>query len=317
MPGCDEASNYDGCFARPDSVLVYDYPNTTASGEWYHSAYVNDKITMTRKLTVNVGVRYDRYSSFLPEQGNPGTGPVRDARTSSRIRVRATIPVYSTFVPRVSAVYDLTGEGRVARARELRPVRRRQLGRVGQPGPGRDGRQPERDHHPDLLQLGWQHPVRAGRGEPHLDVGRRHQPRASIRDLKGPYVDEYTAGLDIGLSRALTVQFNYVRKTDGSRQQAHQPGAAVRRLHGRDTVVDPGRDNVTGTSDDASRVVYSVPRTYPTFGQIIERIVQRRREGNNRYDAYGVTLNKQLSNNWSFLASFNVDCRDLRGHRAA
>ena len=38
-PGCNEASNYDGCFTRPDSVLVYDYPNTTASGEWYNSAF--------------------------------------------------------------------------------------------------------------------------------------------------------------------------------------------------------------------------------------------------------------------------------------
>ena len=56
-------------------MLVYDYPNTTASGEWYNSLYINDKITMSRKLTLNVGVRYDRYSSFLPEQGNPGTGP--------------------------------------------------------------------------------------------------------------------------------------------------------------------------------------------------------------------------------------------------
>ena len=75
MPNCDEAHNYDGCFTRPDSVLVYDYPNTTASGEWYNSLYLNDKITVSRKLTLNVGVRYDRYSSFLPEQGNPGTGP--------------------------------------------------------------------------------------------------------------------------------------------------------------------------------------------------------------------------------------------------
>ena len=30
---------------------------------------------MSRKLTLNVGVRYDRFASFLPEQGNPGTGP--------------------------------------------------------------------------------------------------------------------------------------------------------------------------------------------------------------------------------------------------
>src|SRR5262245_7776518 len=73
--GCVEATNYDGCFLHPDSVLVYDYPNTTASGEWYHSGYFNDRITVMPKLTVNLGIRYDRYSSFLPEQGNPGTGP--------------------------------------------------------------------------------------------------------------------------------------------------------------------------------------------------------------------------------------------------
>ena len=73
--GCSEAVNWDGCFSRPDSVLVYDYPNSTDAGEWYHAGYINDKITLSRKMTLNVGVRYDRYSSFLPEQGNPGTGP--------------------------------------------------------------------------------------------------------------------------------------------------------------------------------------------------------------------------------------------------
>ena len=35
-------------------------------------------------------------------------------------------------------------------------------------------------------------------------------------NLKGPFVDEYTAGLDLGLSRVVTVQFNYVRKIDGN-----------------------------------------------------------------------------------------------------
>ena len=53
-----------------------------------------------------------------------------------------------------------------------------------------------------------------------------------------------------------------------------------------------------------------MPRTYPTFGQNIERIVQAK--GDNRYHAFGVTFNKQYSNNWSFLFSFDTDYRDLR-----
>jgi hypothetical protein len=74
-PGCSVDAFYVGCFTRPDSVLVYDYPVTTGSGEMYHSLFLNDKITLSRQFTLNVGVRWDRYSSYLPEQGNPGTGP--------------------------------------------------------------------------------------------------------------------------------------------------------------------------------------------------------------------------------------------------
>jgi len=78
--------------------------------------------------------------------------------------------------------------------------------------------------------------------------------------------------------------------------------------------VDPGRDNLTGTADDRAIVIYSVPRTFPTFGQSIERIVQLTdAESRNKYDAFGVTLNKQYARNWSFLVSYNADHRDLRG----
>ena len=36
---------------------------------------------------------------------------------------------------------------------------------------------------------------------------------------------------------------------------------------------DPGPDNVTGTGDDQAVTVYYVPRTWPQFGQNIQRIV--------------------------------------------
>ena len=56
------------------------YPNNTNAGVMYHSWFANDSINLTPKLTVNAGVRFDHYSSWLPEQGNPGTGPFATAR---------------------------------------------------------------------------------------------------------------------------------------------------------------------------------------------------------------------------------------------
>ena len=61
--------------------------------------------------------------------------------------------------------------------------------------------------------------------------------------------------------------------------------------------IDPGRDNITGTSDDRSLLIYSVPRSYPTFGRNIEQIVQMTGdESRNSYDAYGITFNKNMDN---------------------
>ena len=134
--------------------------------------------------------------------------------------------------------------------------------------------------------------------------------RSIDQNLKGPYVDEITTGFDMGLNRTMTVQFNYVYKKDGNGNKSINTALPYDAYTVQTTGVDPGPDNKVGTADDQTLTVYSVPRTYPGFGQNVERIVQA--EGNNRYHAFGVTFNKQYANNWSFLFSFDRDYRDLR-----
>lgn len=98
-------------FQRPDSVQVFEYPNNTNAGIRYNSWYANDSVNLTPQLTLNAGVRFDRYSSWLPEQGNPGTGPFATARVYAENK---SFPTYNAWSPRLSAVYDLTGSGRIA-----------------------------------------------------------------------------------------------------------------------------------------------------------------------------------------------------------
>jgi hypothetical protein len=306
-PGCNEAANWDGCFARPDSVLVYDYPNVTNEGEWYHSGYINDKITLSRQLTLNVGVRYDRYSSFLPEQGNPGTGPFA---TQNIYPFRDDFPVYAAFVPRVSAVYDLTGEGRIALRASYGRYVGGNSGVLGNPGPAAS------DVNPNAIVTrtysNWDGTIPYVPNPANLtSTSGGGSSRTIDPGMNGPYVDEYTAGMDVGLSRTTTVQFNYVRKFDGQgnkRVNLAQPYSAYTVVS---TGIDPGRDNTTGTADDRTLTIYSVPRTLA--GQTIEHIVQMAGdESQNKYDAFGVTFNKQYSNNWSFLTSIDATYRDLK-----
>ena len=306
-PGCDEAHNYDGCFTRPDSVLVYDYPNTTASGEWYSSGYFNDRITVSKNLTLNVGVRYDRYSSFLPEQGNPGTGPFA-TKNLFEYKGENNYPIYSTFVPRVSAVYDITGEGRVAVRGSYGRYVGGSSGASANPGPGAD------DINPNAIitrtYSNWDGTIPYVPVASNLTSTSGGTQQSIDQNLKGPFVDEYTAGLDIGLNRTMTIQFNYVHKRDGNANTTLNLALPFDAYTVATNYVDPGPDNRTGTADDGTVVLYSVPRSYPTFGQNIEHRVQA--TGNNRYHAMGVTFNKQYANNWSFLFSLDTDYRDLR-----
>ncbi len=292
----------------PDSVLVYDYPNTTASGEWYNSLYLNDKITLSRKMTLNVGVRYDRYSSFLPEQGNPGTGPFATPNIYP-YQGESNFPIYSSLVPRISAVYDITGEGRVAVRASYGRYTGGSSGAAANPGVN------AADINPNAIitrtYSNWNGTIPYVPNPANLTSTAGGGTNRSIDpDLKGPFVDEYTAGLDLGLSRVVTMQFNYVRKIDGNGNQTVNLALPYDAYTVTRTGIDPGRDNVAGTADDQTLTVYSVPNTYPTFGQSIERVVQA--SGNNRYHAMGATLNKQFSNNYSFLVGFDADYRDLR-----
>jgi hypothetical protein len=309
-PNCNEAANYDGCFARPDSVLVYDYPNKTASGEWYHSAYLNDRITLSKQFTLNLGVRYDRYSSFLPEQGNDGTGPFA-TRNIFEYKGESNYPIYSTFVPRVSAIYDLTGQGRFALRASYGRYVGGSSGASANPGPG------AADVNPNAIitrtYSNWDGSIPYAPVAANLtNTAGGGTNRSIAADMKGPFVDEYTAGVDVGLSRLLTIQFNYVKKIDGQGNKRLNLALPYSAYTVTNTGIDPGRDNVVGTADDKTLLFYSIPRTFPTFGQSIEQLVQLTDdESRNKYDAYAITLNRRHADNWSFLASFNADYRQL------
>ncbi len=305
---CNEASNYDGCFTRPDSVLVYDYPNTTASGEWYNSAYFNDKITLSPKFTLNVGVRYDRYSSFLPEQGNPGTGPFATANIFA-YQGESNYPIYSTFVPRVSAVYDITGQGRVAVRASYGRYVGGSSGASANPGPGAS------DVNPNAIitrtySTGMDDSLRAEPGEPDLDLGRRH----AALHRSGPQwpVRRRVHGRPRPWPEPCDDAAVQLRAQDRRQpQQVDQPGAALRCVHGGDE-----RDRCRAATTSAGQPTIGRSRSIrcraPTRRSARASSASCRREGNNNYHAIGVTLNKQLSNKYSFLVSFDCDYRDLR-----
>ena len=296
-------------FLHPDSVQTFEYPNFTNAGVLYNSWFANDSVNLTRRATLNAGVRYDRYGSWLPEQGNPGTGPFA---TKNVFPENHNFPTYGAWSPRLSFVYDLTGSGKVALKASYGRYAAAGSGVTAAAGPVASQVNPAAT----LVSTytGWDGKV------PYIPVpANLSSITGASRDsrldpsLKGEYLDEYTGGIDLGLGRDKTVRINVVRKRDfrGNKElNLALPFDAYTDLR---TGVDPGRDNIVGTADDGLVQVWSVPRNYPTFGQVKSLFVNAAPgEGDDRYTAFEATFSKNYSQGWSFLASYSADRRNVK-----
>jgi len=316
---CPNNSICPNFFLHPDSVIVYDYPDTVSSVDVWKAGYFNDKITFSRKLTINAGVRVDHYTTYLPQQGNPGTGPfaVKNIHPATK---PSQYPIYTLWSPRLSLNYDITGTGRFAfRASWGRYSNG--FGNAGGPGAESTGVNPNSPRSctfnkwdgtiPYIPDFGPQNYL----GSP-TNVNLSGSCTGGVGtytfdpNLQSSYMDEYAAGVDVGFSRDLLLRINVIRKFDFGgyvTADALLPYSAYTDVR---CAVDPGRDGKVGTSDDGQVCAWSVPSSNANrtvINKIFRSVDMKSHENLNAYTAYEVTINKQVSNKWSFLAGFTVD----------
>lgn len=296
-------------FLHPDSVQVFEYPNNTNAGIMYHSWFANDSVNVTPKLTINAGLRFDHYSSWLPEQGNPGTGPWATARIVPETH---GFPVYNAISPRVSAVYDITGTGRVAIKASYGRYSASGSGVNNAAGPVASSVNPAATLVSTYTRWDGRIPYTPVAADLVSVTGATRDSRLDP-DLKGEYLDEYTGGVDLGLWKDTSIRINVVRKRDYRGNKVLNLAQPFEAYSDMVTGVDPGRDNVAGTADDGVVRVWSVPRSYPGFGQISELTVNAADgEGDDRYTAFEATFSKSYSDRWSLLASYSYDKREIK-----
>ncbi len=97
-------------FVTPNYVRVYGTPNREINKQDQTSIFFNDSWKINRNLTLNVGARFTRYKTSYPDQGNTGAGPYAIKATIAAKDFEAT----NHLAPRVSFVYDITGQGTMA-----------------------------------------------------------------------------------------------------------------------------------------------------------------------------------------------------------
>jgi Carboxypeptidase regulatory-like domain len=93
----------------PQSVTIWAVPFEAVSRANDVGVFVQDQWTV-RKLTLNLGVRYNHFNGFIPEQHIPA-GPFVPARHFPEVQ---NSPNFNNLNARLGAAYDVFGNGRTA-----------------------------------------------------------------------------------------------------------------------------------------------------------------------------------------------------------
>jgi hypothetical protein len=256
--------------------------------------YAQDSFSIKR-LTVTGGVRWERTEGSLPEQSSP---PSRWFPNATReFAAIENVPLWKTVGPRATLAYDLRGDGRTAlKAAGGRYYSALSTGTPNNVNPNFDSSETYAwsDLNGDLLfQL----------GELGALLSRSGGSLTSFAPgFKRPYTDEFLAGVEHQLATNFKVGAVFTYREERDRMGSVDVGVPFDsyRLVSR---VDPGRDGLVGTADDASISLWD--QDPATRGQ--NRLVIANLEAlNQTFRGLEITGSRRFANRWQLLASYTV-----------
>lgn len=297
--------------AGPVQVQLFNTPLHLERAVNVTALYAQDSFNYKR-LTVVGGVRWERVEGWIPRQENPPSvyfpeGTVLITRVGGQdvpYTVRRSfdevrnIPLWKNAGPRVSGIFDLTGNGRTA----IKASAARYYETIGTGTPA--GLSPNgtisqtftwNDNGDLIFQNGEQGTLT------NTSVPPTFETLALQRDddLRRPYRNEYTVGVDHELIRSLRLSATYIRvqeRDNTTDVELNVPFEAYTPV----TVREQGRDGRLGTDDDRDITVYN--ENLP----LQPHVTQLRNDSRvaQRADVVEVTATKQYSNRWVLLAGY-------------
>ena len=269
------------------------------------SAYIDDIITSGR-FTLKLGLRWDRYHGWLPEQNSPDGSWCRAADGCPRnFAERTGILDLASFAPRLGLVIGLEEGGQSALktswGRYFHQFSTGFANFVNQNG-GLVNRYEWNDLNGDRqFQNGEQGALLFDQ------FGAAAAVNTIDPNLKHEFTDELTIGLEREFEGDIWVQATFSRRTSDDKSDIINlavPDSAYNSIQ----VQDPGPDGMAGTGDDGGMVTI-FNQTEATIG-MSERQIATVDKFETSYRGFEVITQKRFSNNWQGIVSYSWNDTD-------
>ena len=288
---------------RPIQIQTFNYPLDPRSRLNEGGAFVHDTWRLGSRTTLNLGLRFDRFHSWVPPQtkeqgqfGNAGSYPLVEAGT------------WRLFAPRTGVAYDLGGDGKT--------VLKATWGRYNH-SPGDAFSDPYNRNTAVTTTYRWTDPNNNGDYDPgEVNLDTNGADFVSITggannllnpDLENPRTYEATVGVDRELMANFSARIGYlyVRSADLF------DTINIRRPYDAWNVVfprqDPGPDGVIGSADDGGIVnVYDYEAAYRGSNFVANQRVNRAGDRDPRLHTIEGVFTRRATGKWGMLSSFSL-----------
>jgi Carboxypeptidase regulatory-like domain len=269
----------------PDSVNTYNTPTTNISFVQDTAFFVQDKWAATRKLTLNLGLRLEKFRGWQPEVCQVQTQFI----AGQCFAALENVPNWLDPSPRFGAIYDIRGDGKTAiKVGAGRYNIGTATGHINRVNPNRvtnDTRSwndANGDLIPQLNELG------ASTGF-NLGTTNRYNP-----DLKRPYAMEYFVEFDRQIAKNTVASVGFYYRTNerliGNRNLL-VPTAGYIPI--QVTEVSSGRQVTVYNQDPATRGRFDV--LWDNFSEL-----------DTVYKGVDLRINKRLADRWMLSASASL-----------
>jgi hypothetical protein len=264
--------------------------------------YAQDSVAWKR-LTVTGGLRWEHINGYLPEQSSPASRFFPNLNRD--FAAMPDVVDWKTVGPRISAAYDLRGNGRTG----VKFAAGRYYYMIAAGGGILDTINPNGNYQElygwnDIngdrrFQLGEQ------TGTPVITVPR--PDLVSIDpDYSRPYTDEFTGGVDHELFANLRLSVIGTHRVERDREATSNPANPYDSF--LTTRPDSGRDGVAGTADDSTFQFYN--RTSTALNQTF---FTNDRSFRQTYNGIEITGTKRMSNRWQMLVGYTFGQSRIEG----
>ena len=293
---------YNSATGLSQNVTLFGTPFFSKTAVDILALYAQDSVSFKR-LTITGGLRWEHLNGYLPEQSSPAS---RFFPTLNRTFAEVPDVVdWKTLGPRISAAYDVSGDGRTG----LKLAAGRYYYVIASGGGILDGFNPNGNY---SEQYNWNDL----NGDRHFQPGEQTGNPVISRvdtstvsrdpDYTRPYTDELTGGVDHELFPALRLSVIGTHRVERNPQATSNPANPYDTF--LTTRADTGRDGVANTADDSTfqffnRTSTAVNQTFftndPNFRQT--------------YNGVEISGTKRMSNRWQMLMGYTYSQTRVEG----